>query len=34
MEKRKLGITLQVLNEVCIECLETKQFIDEHLEQK
>ena len=30
----KLCITLEVLNAVSIEFLETKQFIDEYLEQK
>ena len=34
MEKRKLKITLEVLNEVFVEFLETKQFIEEHLEKK
>ena len=34
MEKQKLNITLEVLNEVSIKFPETKQFIQEHLEQK
>ena len=34
MEKRKLKVTLGVLNEVSVECMETKQFIQEHIEQK
>ena len=34
MEKRKLKITIAVLNEVSLEFPETKQFIEEHLEQK
>ena len=34
MEKRKLCITLELLNELSTEFLETKCFIDEHLEQK
>ena len=34
MEKRKLEVTLGVLNEVSVECMETKQFIQEHIEQK
>ena len=34
MEKRKLKVTLGVLNEVSVECIETKQFIQEHIEQK
>ena len=29
MEKRKLEITLEVLQEVSVEFLETKQFIEE-----
>ena len=32
--KRKLEITLEVLHEVSVELPETKQFIEEHLEQK
>ena len=34
MEKRKLKITLKVLNEVIAEFPETKEFIEERLEQK
>ena len=34
MEKRKLKVTLGVLNEVSVECMETKQFIQEHIEHK
>ena len=34
MEKQKLKITLEVLNEVSVEFPETKQFLEEHLEQK
>ena len=34
MEKQKLNITLEVLNEVSINFPETKQFIQEHLKQK
>ena len=34
MKKGKLGIPLEVLNEVSIEFPETKQFIDKHLEKK
>ena len=34
MEKRKFKITLNVLQEVSVEFPETKQFIEEHLEQK
>ena len=34
MEKRKLKITLEVLNEVIAEFPETKEFIAERLEQK
>ena len=34
METRKLEVTLGVLNEVSVECMETKQFIQEHIEQK
>ena len=33
-EKRKLKITLEVLNEVSVQFLETKQFIEGDLEQK
>ena len=32
MEKQKLKITLEVLDEVSVEFPETKQFIEEHLE--
>ena len=32
--KRKLNIVMEILNEVSIEFLETKQFIEEQLEQK
>ena len=32
MEKRKLKITLEVLNEVTVHFLETEQFIEERLE--
>lgn len=32
--KRKLNIVMEILNEVSIEFLETKQFIEEHLAQK
>ena len=34
MEKRKLKITSEVLNEVTAEFPETKEFIEERLEQK
>ena len=34
MEKWKLKITLEVLNEVKVEFPETKKFIEERLEQK
>ena len=34
MEKRKLKISLEVLNNVTAEFPETKEFIEEHLEQK
>ena len=34
MEKRKLKITLKVLTEVIAEFPETKEFIEERLEQK
>ena len=34
MEKRKLKVTLELLNEVSVEFSETKQFIEEYLEQK
>ena len=34
MEKRKLKISLEVLNDVTAEFPETKEFIEEHLEQK
>ena len=34
MEKRKLKITLEVLNEVTAEFPETKEFREERLEQK
>ena len=34
MEKRKIKITLEILIEVSVEVPETKQFIEEHLEQK
>ena len=34
MEKQKLKISLEVLNEVTVKFLETKQFIEKHLEQK
>ena len=34
MEKRKLKVTLGVLNEVSVECMETKQFIQKHIEHK
>ena len=33
-EKPKLNITLEVLTEVSVEFSETKQFIEDHLEQK
>ena len=33
-EKRKLSVTLELLNEVSTEFAETKNFIDEYLEQK
>ena len=34
MEKRKIKITSEILIEVSVEAPETKQFIEEHLEQK
>ena len=34
IEKREHKITLEVLNEVSVEFPETKQFIEEHLEQE
>ena len=34
MKKGKLGILMEVLNEVSIEFPETKQFIDKRLEKK
>ena len=34
MEKRKLKITLEVLNEFIVEFPETKKSIEEHLDQK
>ena len=34
MEKQNLKITLEILNKVSVELLETKQLIEEHLEQK
>ena len=34
MEKQKHEIILEVLHEVSVEFPETKQFIEEHLEQK
>ena len=34
MEKRKLKITLEELNEITAEFPETKEFIEERLEQK
>ena len=34
MEKRNLNIAMKTLNEVSVEFSETKQFIEEHLEQK
>ena len=34
MEKQKLKITLEVLNEISVEFQKTKQFIKEHLEHK
>ena len=34
MEKRKLDIVMQTPNEVSAEFQETKQFIEEHLEQR
>ena len=34
MEKRKFEITIEVLNEVAAELPETKEFIEERLEQK
>ena len=34
MEKRKLKISLEVLNDVTAEFPETKEFIEKHLEQK
>ena len=34
MEKRKLLMLIEVLNKVTVEFSETKQFIEEHLEQQ
>ena len=34
LEKRKLSITLEALNEVCHQFPETKKFIKEKLDQK
>ena len=34
MEKQKLKITLEILHEVSVEFPETKEFIEEHLDQK
>ena len=34
MEKRKIKITLEVLNEVAAEFSKTKEFIEERLKQK
>ena len=34
MKKRKICISLEVLNEVSTEAPETKHFIDEHLKHK
>ena len=34
MEKQKLKTTLEILHEVSVEFPETKEFIEEHLEQK
>ena len=34
MEKLNFKVTLEVLQEVSVEFQETKQFIEEHLEQK
>ena len=34
MDKRMLSIAIEVLNGVPVEFLETKEFIDEKLEQK
>ena len=34
MEKRKLLMLIEVLNKVPVEFSETKQFIEEHLEQQ
>ena len=34
MKKQKLGISLEVLNEVSIEFPEIKPFINEHLENR
>ena len=34
MDKRKFIIAMEVLNEVSIEFLEIKEFIDQKLEQK
>ena len=34
MDKRRFGITLKVLNEVKVQFPETKEFIEERLEQK
>ena len=33
MKKQKLKISLEVLSEVTVEFLETKQFTEKHLEQ-
>ena len=34
MDKRRFGITLKVLNEVKVQFPETKEFIEERLEQE
>ena len=34
MEKRKIKITLEVLNEVAVEFSKTKEFIEERLKQR
>ena len=34
MDRRKLNIALEVLNKVSVKFPETKQFIEEHLQQK
>ena len=34
MEKRKLLMLIEVLNKVTVEFSETKQFVEEHLEQQ